>query len=63
MRMRQLWMIVILIASAIVSGNELVFASPTTTLAAPIVVDKTLHPGSTFYINITVSEVQKLWGY
>lgn len=61
-RFGQFLIVAMLISTVIVSRDGLVSANPTTTLAVPIIVDKTLRPGSTFSANITVSEVQKLWG-
>lgn len=52
-----------LLIAAMASQTGPVSASSTTTLAAPVVVDKTLRPGYVFSINITVSCVQHLWGY
>lgn len=36
---------------------------PVTTLSAPMVYDETLTPGSTFSIDIMISDVENLWGY
>ena len=40
-----------------------IYASSTTILSAPTILDTTLGPGSTFYINITVADVSAMWGY
>lgn len=52
-----------LVATTLVSPIALVSANPTTTLAAPTIVDRTMGPGSAFYINITIANVSAMWGY
>jgi len=51
------------LAIVAVSPIASVYASQSTTLAAPIIVDKTLKPGSTFSINITIANVTSMLGY
>ena len=38
-------------------------STPVATMSAPTVIDESLTPGSVFSINITIANVEKLWGY
>jgi len=52
-----------MLITAFVSPIVPASASSAPTLEAPIIVDKTLKPGSTFSINVTVADVQRLFGF
>ena len=57
-----MWFIVItsLVSMAIVSVPV---SALTAVVAAPVIVDMSLTPGSTFSIDITIANVENLWGY
>ena len=57
-----MWFIIITLPLSTAIAIMPVYAS-STVLSAPVIVDETLTPDSTFHINITVADVDEMWGY
>jgi len=58
--------ILMLLIATLLSGMTIVgkpVSAASTLFEAPLVVDASLTPGSTFYINLTVADVEHLWGF
>jgi hypothetical protein len=54
-------LVAILISSILIVGKPVFGANAV--FEAPVVFDTSLVPGSTFYINLTVADVEHLWGF
>lgn len=56
-----IWLIITLLVS--VGTVSIAVSASTAVLSASVITDTTLIPGETFHINITVANVENLWGY
>jgi len=57
-----IWLVTALLISVAVMSKQ-ISASPTTTLFAPVILDATKTPGTTFSADISIADVEKMWGY